>query len=47
MHCDTPVCAVQVVKRQEAISRELESAGEDMDRMQALLDELDRLNRKV
>eukprot|EP00197_Chlamydomonas_leiostraca_P006476 CAMPEP_0202869404 /NCGR_PEP_ID=MMETSP1391-20130828/12431_1 /ASSEMBLY_ACC=CAM_ASM_000867 /TAXON_ID=1034604 /ORGANISM="Chlamydomonas leiostraca, Strain SAG 11-49" /LENGTH=706 /DNA_ID=CAMNT_0049549717 /DNA_START=43 /DNA_END=2163 /DNA_ORIENTATION=- len=38
---------VKVVKRQEAISRELENSGEDMVRMQALLDELDRLNAKA
>lgn len=42
-----PCTQVRVMKRQEAISREMESAGEDMDRMQALLDELDKLNAKV
>lgn len=33
--------------RQTAISEELERSGEDMDRMQALLDELDKLNAKA
>lgn len=37
----------QIVKRQEAISRDLENVGDDMERMQALLDELDKLNNKV
>ncbi len=38
---------LQVQQRQAAISRELESSGGDMERMQALLDELDKLNAKV
>mmetsp|Transcript_4201 Transcript_4201/g.11356 ORF Transcript_4201/g.11356 Transcript_4201/m.11356 type:complete len:726 (+) Transcript_4201:1136-3313(+) len=38
---------VRAVKRQEQLSAQLESAGEDMARMQAILDELDKLNNKV
>jgi hypothetical protein len=41
------ILVLQVAKRRDAISQELESVGEDMDRMQALLDELDKLNNKV
>eukprot|EP00967_Tisochrysis_lutea_P023951 scaffold27485_cov17-Tisochrysis_lutea.AAC.1 len=40
-------CTLQAVKRQEQLSAQLESAGEDMARMQAILDELDKLNNKV
>ena len=38
---------LQAVKRQEQLSAQLESAGDDMTRMQAILDELDKLNNKV
>ncbi|KAF5839957.1 P-loop containing nucleoside triphosphate hydrolase protein [Dunaliella salina] len=38
---------VRAVKRQEELSAQLEGAGEDMARMQAILDELDKLNNKV
>ena len=36
-----------VVRRQEAIQNELESCGEDMDRMSALLDELQDLSGRA
>lgn len=36
-----------MTKRLEAISQELETVGEDMDRMQGLIDEMERLNRKA
>jgi hypothetical protein len=39
-----PAPRAQVVREQEEISRKLESVGEDMDAMQALLDRLDKLN---
>lgn len=35
------------MKRQEAITRELEEVGEDMDRLQELIDELEKVNSKV
>lgn len=38
---------IQAVKRQEELSAQLESAGDDMGKMQAILDELDKLNNKV
>ncbi|KAK9842531.1 hypothetical protein WJX81_004688 [Elliptochloris bilobata] len=37
---------VEVVQRQEAIQRELEDCGEDMERMSALLDELQEVNAR-
>lgn len=37
----------RITKRQEAISLELEEVGEDMDRMQELIDEMEKLNRKA
>lgn len=36
-----------MTRRLEAISKELESVGEDMDKMQGLFDEMERLNRKA
>jgi hypothetical protein len=36
-----------VLKKQEVISKQLEEVGADMDRMQELLDELDKLNNAV
>ena len=36
-----------MVKEQEEISVALEAAGDDMDRMQALLDRLDKLNSEA
>lgn len=45
-----PICDImtpQVKKRQEELSRALETVGEDMDRMQDILDELDKLNNQV
>lgn len=42
-----PPPAPQALKRQEQLSVQLESVGNDMERMQALLDELDKLNNKV
>ena len=44
--CRTCVCS-QVKRRQEELSVSLESVGEDMDLMQEILDELDKLNNKV
>lgn len=41
------VLLVQVQARQAAISKELENSGDDMERMQKLLDELDKLNSRV
>ncbi len=38
---------LQVLKQQEVISKQLEEVGEDMERMQQLLDELDKLNNAV
>ncbi|KAJ9523392.1 hypothetical protein QJQ45_005295 [Haematococcus lacustris] len=38
---------LKVVERRERISKELESVGEDMELMQKLLDELDKLNTKA
>uniref|UniRef100_A0A7R9YWU0 ABC transporter domain-containing protein n=1 Tax=Chlamydomonas euryale TaxID=1486919 RepID=A0A7R9YWU0_9CHLO len=38
---------MQVVRRQEVISKELETCGDDMDKMQKLIDEMEKLNRRV
>ncbi len=35
---------LQIVSEQERISKEMENVGEDMERMQQLLDTLDKLN---
>jgi hypothetical protein len=38
---------VELLTRQEALQKELETVGEDMDAMTRILDELDSLNSKV
>ena len=38
---------VELLARQEALQKELEAVGEDMDAMTRILDELDSLNSKV
>lgn len=38
---------VELLTRQEALQKELETVGEDMDAMTRILDELDSLNTKV
>ena len=38
---------VELVARQEQIQKELETCGDDMDRMSALVDELDSLSNRV
>lgn len=36
-----------VIRRQEEIQKELEECGEDMEKMSAILDELDTLSQQV
>ena len=38
---------VELLARQEALQKELEAVGEDMEAMTRILDELDSLNTKV
>lgn len=38
---------VELLGRQEALQKELENVGEDMEAMSRILDELDSLNTKV
>jgi hypothetical protein len=38
---------VELLSRQEALQKELETVGEDMEAMTRILDELDSLNTKV
>ncbi|EFJ51883.1 hypothetical protein VOLCADRAFT_56598 [Volvox carteri f. nagariensis] len=38
---------IKIKRRQEELSMSLESVGDDMDRMQQILDELEKLNNKV
>jgi hypothetical protein len=38
---------VELLTRQEALQKQLESVGEDMEAMTRILDELDSLNSKV
>ena len=45
---DNVACLLlQVVAEQERLSAELEHVGEDMDRMQDILDRLEKLNSQV